>query len=77
MQLTADKLYQLGLIDAILAEPLGGAHRQYGMIAETVQRALERQIAELTTMPLEVLLEQRYQRLLSYGYSSTASSSAS
>lgn len=64
---TSDKLKGFGLIDHIIPEPLGGAHRNVDEIAERVRDALEVKLRELEAMPIESLVEQRQTRLLSYG----------
>jgi len=67
MGITSDRLLELGLIDEIVPEPLGGAHREPIMIAETLKAALQRHLGELRAQPMDSLLEQRYQRLMNYG----------
>jgi acetyl-CoA carboxylase carboxyl transferase subunit alpha len=67
MELTADKIYRLGLIDGIIPEPLGGAHRDYDAMAQAIKNELLRQLTELQSYPLRTLLDMRYQRLMSYG----------
>lgn len=67
MGITATQLKKLKLINAIIEEPLGGAHRHVGQMAEELKTVLLRTLEELDKLPLEELLEQRYQRLLSYG----------
>ncbi|MFT7414231.1 MAG: acetyl-CoA carboxylase carboxyl transferase subunit alpha [Methylophagaceae bacterium] len=64
---TSEKLKSFGLIDRIIPEPLGGAHRDLDEMAERVRDALEVKLRELETMPIESLVEQRQTRLLSYG----------
>jgi len=67
MGITAPRLKSLGLIDTVVEEPIGGAHRDYPQMASSLKRALQaalRQVADLS--PAE-LVEQRYQRLMSYG----------
>jgi len=64
---TAEKLQPLGLVDAILEEPLGAAHRNPEQMATTVGAHLQQVLEELQAMSLEALLERRYQRLMSYG----------
>lgn len=65
--LTAGRLKQLGLIDEIIAEPLGGAHRNPEASANHLQNALLKALEQLQALPLPELLERRYQRLMSYG----------
>jgi acetyl-CoA carboxylase carboxyl transferase subunit alpha len=69
MNLTADKIIKLGLVDGVIPEPLGGAHRHYDVMAQTIKQELLRQLTELQTLPINTLLEQRYQRIMSYGLS--------
>jgi acetyl-CoA carboxylase carboxyl transferase subunit alpha len=65
--ITSDRLKSLGLIDEIIPEPLGGAHKEPDEVARRIADCIERQLEELSNLPLETLLESRYQRLLSYG----------
>jgi len=67
MNLTADKIIKLKLVDGIIPEPLGGAHRHYDVMAQSIKQELLKQLTELQSFPLSVLLEQRYQRIMSYG----------
>ncbi|WP_368916380.1 acetyl-CoA carboxylase carboxyl transferase subunit alpha [Proteus mirabilis] len=68
MGMTAPKLQALGIIDSIIPEPLGGAHRHYQQAAEFVKKQLLADLTELNRYSKEELLEQRYQKLMSYGY---------
>jgi len=65
--ITPDKLLQLGLVDEIIPEPLGGAHKDPEKVALQVGDCLANQLEELDKLTTESLLEERYQRLLSYG----------
>jgi len=67
MGITAEKLYELGLVDEVIQEPLGGAHRDVDAMAETMRRAIGRYLARLDNLPLDQLLTTRYQRLVSTG----------
>ena len=67
MGITADRLKSLGLIDQIIPEPLGGAHRNMPLASQAVGEALEVNLRELKAMNIDKLLERRYQRLLSFG----------
>jgi len=67
MAITSERLRELGLIDAIVPEPLGGAHRNPAVIAANLKKALLENLASLEHLPLERLLEERYQRLMKYG----------
>jgi acetyl-CoA carboxylase carboxyl transferase subunit alpha len=65
--ITSDRLLQLGLIDEIIPEPLGGAHKDPQMVATQVGNCMASQLEELDKLTTETLLEERFQRLLSYG----------
>ena len=68
MGLTANRLKELGLIDNIVREPLGGAHRNYAEMAKNLKKRLLEDLADLDVLNQENLLNRRYQRLMSYGY---------
>ena len=65
--ITATCLKDLGLIDTILPEPLGGAHRNPNQLMETVRKSLKEHLTKLQKKSLKQLLDLRYERLLSYG----------
>jgi len=65
--ITADRLKSLGLVDNIISEPLGGAHRHYEEVMERVGQAIGQQLKTLQAKKVPQLLESRYQRLMSYG----------
>lgn len=65
--ITSDRLLQLGLIDEVIPEPLGGAHKDPEKITAQVGDCLATQLEELDKLTTSALLEERYQRLLSYG----------
>jgi acetyl-CoA carboxylase carboxyl transferase subunit alpha len=67
MGVTAEQIYKLGLVDQILPEPLGGAHRNYDVTAATLKKALAEHLATLQRLTPAQLLEQRHQRLMAYG----------
>jgi len=67
MGITADRLHSLKLIDSIIKEPLGGAHRDYDQIAETLKRNLLESLEALDSIPIDKLLDQRYKKLMSFG----------
>lgn len=69
MSLTADKIMQLDLIDDVIAEPLGGAHRNYDLMANAIKNALNQQLNELKSFSTSQLLSQRYKRIMSFGLS--------
>jgi len=66
--ITSTRLRELKLIDAIIDEPLGGAHRDIDLMAETLKRALLQQLDTLTSATPEQLLKARYKRLMGYGH---------
>lgn len=68
MGLVAPRLKELELIDEIIPEPLGGAHRDPIQTAQNMKDMLVKQLEELEQFDNEALLERRYQRLMSYGY---------
>ncbi|AZL85523.1 MULTISPECIES: acetyl-CoA carboxylase carboxyl transferase subunit alpha [Aliivibrio] len=68
MGLVAPRLKELELIDTIIDEPLGGAHRNHKATAENIKQRLIEQLNELEGFDEEALLERRYQRLMNYGY---------
>jgi len=65
--ITSDKLLQLGLVDEVIPEPLGGAHKDPEKVAVQVGDCLATQLEELDKLTTDALLEERQQRLLSYG----------
>lgn len=65
--ITAESLKRLGLIDEIVPEPLGGAHRDCDVMAATLKGALKEAVQGLRGMPIEDLLTRRYLRLRQYG----------
>jgi acetyl-CoA carboxylase carboxyl transferase subunit alpha len=67
MGITADRLAELKLVDEVLAEPLGGAHRDPVAVALTVKDAILRHLADLSRRPTEQLLAERAERLASFG----------
>lgn len=68
MGLTANRLKELELIDNIVPEPLGGAHRNYAEMALNLKTRLLQDLNELDNLEPSALLERRYHRLMSYGY---------
>jgi acetyl-CoA carboxylase carboxyl transferase subunit alpha len=65
--ITSDRLLQLGLVDVVIPEPLGGAHKDPEKVATQVGDCLAAQLEELEQLTTNDLLEERYHRLLSYG----------
>lgn len=70
MGITAERLYSLGLVDTVVKEPLGGAHRDYELMAANLKKHLTQQVGELRTRPVDDLLDKRYKRLMAYGIES-------
>ena len=70
MGITSGRLHDLGLVDHVIQEPLGGAHRDAGLISANLKSTLIKQLEELELFDTEALLDRRYKRLMSYGLSS-------
>ncbi len=68
MGITAGRLKELNLIDDIIAEPLGGAHRAHEQMAMALKNTLQRDLAKLDKLSIPELLDRRYKRLLGFGY---------
>ncbi|MES2580989.1 MAG: acetyl-CoA carboxylase carboxyltransferase subunit alpha [Pseudomonadota bacterium] len=67
LAITADRLKALGLVDTIVSEPLGGAHRDIPLMMQTLRKLLKDQLITLQKKDTEQLLAARYARLMSYG----------
>ena len=67
MRITASSLSKFGLVDEVLEEPLGGAHRNPAEAAEVIRNGILKSLDELERLTTEQLLEQRQQRLASFG----------
>jgi acetyl-CoA carboxylase carboxyl transferase subunit alpha len=65
--MTSSRLKELGLVDQVIREPLGGAHNQPAKVAARIGNCLKRQLDELEQMTTDQLLEERYRRLLNFG----------
>ena len=65
--ITAERLHSLGLIDAVIKEPLGGAHRNYPEIMNRVKATIEQQLIQAQDMPVDDLLTRRFDRIMAYG----------
>ncbi|WP_096109097.1 acetyl-CoA carboxylase carboxyltransferase subunit alpha [Neisseria lactamica] len=65
--ITADRLQKLGLVDTVIKEPLGGAHRNFGQVMDNVKAVLEKQLHEAQSIPLADLLSRRFDRIMAYG----------
>ena len=67
MGITATRLKSLGLIDKVVHEPLGGAHRDYQAMGESLRKALHDSLKQLSALSTDALLEARFARLMAYG----------
>jgi acetyl-CoA carboxylase carboxyl transferase subunit alpha len=67
MGITSDRIRELGLLDEVVREPLGGGHRNFKLITHSLKETLLRHLAELKKLSIDEVLERRYQRLTSYG----------
>ena len=67
MKLNAKNILNLGLIDEIIPEPLGGAHRNFDQVSSNLSRSILKNLDILTKLPINELVEKRYERLMSYG----------
>ena len=67
MGITAQRLKTLGLVDKIVSEPLGGAHRDYAAMAQNLKKSLQDALKQVSALSTEELLATRYERLMSYG----------
>ncbi len=69
LKLTAKDLYELGIVDEIIPEPLGGAHKDVNKTIENVKNSIVRNITELINIPLDELLKKRYRKYRQIGAS--------
>ena len=65
--ITATRLKTLGLVDKIVSEPLGGAHRDYPAMMQTMKKALQETLKQVQSMKTDEMLQARFTRLMSYG----------
>lgn len=65
--ITSARLSELGLVDRVIDEPLGGAHRNVDAAAENISKVLKECLRKLGSKSLDKLVEQRYKRLMAYG----------
>jgi acetyl-CoA carboxylase carboxyl transferase subunit alpha len=68
LRLTARDLLRFGVIDDIIPEPLGGAHRDHREMANTLKSYLLRYLREIRSLTVEDLLESRYQKFRKMGF---------
>jgi len=67
MKVSASELKKINIIDEIIQEPLGGAHRNYDLTSEIIKKSLIKNLSSLQKLSNEKLIERRYQRLLKIG----------
>ncbi len=67
MGITSDRLSELDLIDHVIEEPLGGAHRNVEAVSESIKRAILKSLKDLDKCDLELLVARRYDRMMNYG----------
>ena len=67
MKLSANNIFELKLIDEIIKEPLGGAHRNYDQASLQIKNSIINNLERLNQIPLNELVDKRYERLMSYG----------
>lgn len=67
MGITSERLYELGLVDRIVSEPLGGAHRDPALMAANLKQQIKEVLDTLNPLETDDLLERRYERVISYG----------
>lgn len=67
LKITAQDLNELGIIDEIIAEPLGGAHRNYALTVQEMRKSLEKHLNELLNLNPDELIEDRYDKFKSMG----------
>ena len=65
--ITANRLKTFGLVDSIVPEPLGGAHRDYALAAQNLRKCLQDALRELDSLSQTELVERRFKRLMAYG----------
>jgi acetyl-CoA carboxylase carboxyl transferase subunit alpha len=65
--ITSTRLKTLGLVDKIIAEPLGGAHRDYPAMMQTMKKSLQESLKQAQSLPVNELLQARFNRLMGYG----------
>ena len=65
--ITADRLQKLNLVDKVIEEPLGGAHRDYPELMKRLKAVLEEQLRTAQDMPVDELLTRRFDRIMAYG----------
>ena len=67
MKVSSKELLKLNIIDEIIKEPLGGAHRDYDLISSEIKKSILKSLKQLQSMPMKELLKRRYSRIISIG----------
>jgi acetyl-CoA carboxylase carboxyl transferase subunit alpha len=67
MKVSAKELKKISIVDEIISEPLGGAHRNYDEVSESIKNSLLKNLKSLQKLSIDKLIERRYQRLLKIG----------
>jgi len=67
MRISARELKEINLVDELISEPLGGAHRDHRAAADNLKAALLKQLADLQALPVDELVEKRYQKFRNIG----------
>ena len=66
MGITSDRIREQGFLDEVVREPLGGAHRNFKIISLNLKEALLRHLAELQHQDIDKVLQNRYERIMSF-----------
>lgn len=67
MKVSSKELLELNIIDEIIKEPLGGAHRDYDLMSSEIKKSILKSLKQLQSMPMKELLKRRYSRIISIG----------
>ena len=67
MKVSSKELLKLNIIDEIIKEPLGGAHRDYDLMSSEIKKSILKSLKQLQSMPMQELLKRRYSRIISIG----------
>lgn len=67
MGITARRLHEMGLVDSVIDEPLGGAHRNYDETASSLKSCLQKELSDLSKYNMDELISRRQAKLRSYG----------
>jgi acetyl-CoA carboxylase carboxyl transferase subunit alpha len=67
MKVSSGELKKINIIDEIISEPLGGAHRDYDQISQSIKDSIVNSLSKLSPLSSDDLVKRRYERLLSIG----------